>query len=133
MDTTICPVPEHPDNSHLFFSNFSGEMTPYCTWLTDLATAKNNGKLRALYKITLTEYAWNKWNRHDGSCMHVDWNTPHIIVMAFYNACIEFTARVRAVNTARPRGCMFTDPEPVGEVAHEFYVIYQREPEMSAT
>ena len=135
MDSAICPIPKQHENSHLFFSNSSGEMTPYCTWLTDLATAKSNGNLPALHKVTLTEYAWNKWNRHNGSCMHADWNTLTIIAKAFGDAGIEFTSRVRAVNTLLHRGCMLTDPElpePVEKV-HEFYVIYQREPEVSAT
>jgi hypothetical protein len=54
VDSAISPIPKQYETAHLF-SNSSGEFISDCSWLTDLATAKRNGRLPALVKASLTE------------------------------------------------------------------------------
>jgi hypothetical protein len=126
MDSAISPG-EGEDGTVDLFSNSSCEMTPNDARLTDLATAKQDGKLPVLGKFTLSECVWSRWISYDRSCISADWNIPEIISNGFCRTGIDFTATVRAVNTASFRGCVSWSPSDEEEEVSEFYITPQGE------
>ncbi|KAN0105009.1 hypothetical protein V8E51_010754 [Hyaloscypha variabilis] len=133
----ISPQPNQIGPTH-GISNPSGEMTPDCDWLINLATAKTKGTLPALQKITLIECSWSKWSRSDLACMNADWNTPSMITRAFCDAGIQFTATARVKNTMPPQCSFWADNwgmnyQEQDHGDHEFHIIYQRDPPVSAS
>jgi hypothetical protein len=126
MDSAISPVPKEHETAQLY-SNTSGDMTPHCNWMLDLANAKGSRRLPALNKVALTECGWTRWNRHDQGCMISDWNIPKLVMKAFCQAGIELIAIARTVNTLQYVRCGWGYEPPMQEVRdHEFYIIYER-------
>lgn len=84
-------------------------MTPDCNWLVELATARQDGTLPALRKVSLTERACAQWSQPDPCYDSVNWNVPYIVTKAFLDAGIELTATARATTAFSYRGCLFED------------------------